>query len=109
MDKVNEYSSLKIAETIKLVAKEKGIVIGTMLLELSLGSNTISNMRHGRMIAADSLAKIADYMDCSVDFLLGRTKIKIDTTTIKLLSKIFSDEKSQELEKVLEAILGAEK
>ena len=25
------------------------------------------------MIAADSLAKIADYLDCSVDYLLGRT------------------------------------
>lgn len=109
MDKANEYSSLKIAETIKLVAKEKGIVIGTMLSELSLGSNTISNMRHGKMIAADSLAKMADYMGCSVDFLLGRTKIKIDTTTIKLLSKIFSDEKAQELERVLETIMGAEK
>lgn len=33
----------------------------------------MSNMRHDRMIAADSLARIADYLDCSVDYLLGRT------------------------------------
>lgn len=44
-----------------------------MLEELDLGSNTMSHMRHGRAIASDSLAKIADYLDCSVDYLLGRT------------------------------------
>ena len=44
-----------------------------MLVELGLGSNTISHLRHDRMIAADSLARIADYLDCSVDYLLGRT------------------------------------
>ncbi|UQA28483.1 helix-turn-helix domain-containing protein [Flavonifractor plautii] len=44
-----------------------------MLSDLSLGSNTMSNLRHYRMIAADSLARIADYLDCSVDYLLGRT------------------------------------
>lgn len=67
------YKSLNIAEIIKLRAKEKSISLKTMLSDLSLGSNTISNMRHDRMIAADSLARIADYLDCSVDYLLGRT------------------------------------
>lgn len=67
------YKSLNIAEVIKLRAKEKSISLKTMLSDLSLGSNTISNMRHDRMIAADSLARIADYLDCSVDYLLGRT------------------------------------
>lgn len=67
------YKSLNIAETIKLRAKEKDISLKTMLSDLSLGSNTMSNMRHDRMIAADSLARIADYLDCSVDYLLGRT------------------------------------
>ncbi len=67
------YKSLNIAESIKARAKEKGISLKTMLDNLSLGSNTISNMRHDRMIAADSLARIADYLECSVDYLLGRT------------------------------------
>lgn len=69
------YNSLTIAELIKIRAKQKGIIIKDMLSELELGSNTMSNMRHGRMIAADSLAKISDYLDCSVDYLLGRTSI----------------------------------
>lgn len=73
MTEQNLYISLNLAEAIKKQAKIKGVVLATMLTELNLGSNTMSNMRHGRMIAADSLAKIADYLDCSVDYLLGRT------------------------------------
>lgn len=69
----NLYKSLNIAEIIKARAKQQGIIIKNMLSELELGSNTMSNMRHGRMIVADSLARIADYLDCSVDYLLGRT------------------------------------
>lgn len=67
------YNSLHIAEMIKIRSKAQSIVIKDMLAELGLGSNTISHMRHGRAIASDSLAEIADYLDCSVDYLLGRT------------------------------------
>lgn len=44
-----------------------------MLVACDLGSNTMSALYHGKSIAFDSLAKIADYLDCSVDYLLGRT------------------------------------
>ena len=73
MSNQNLYESLNIAENIKTRAKQQGIVLKEMLTALNLGSNTMSNMRHNRMIAADSLARIADYLDCSVDYLLGRT------------------------------------
>lgn len=73
MDDKNLYKSLNVAEVIKARAKQKGVILKDMLSELGLGSNTMSNMRHNRMIAADSLARIADYLDCSVDYLLGRT------------------------------------
>ena len=68
------YKSHNIATAIKELSKEKSIVIKTMLVDLNLGSNTMSAMYHGKMIAADSLAAIADYLDCSVDYLLGRTE-----------------------------------
>lgn len=67
------YKSANIADAIKARAKQQNVTIKEMLAALNLGSNTMSNMRHERMIAADSLAKIADYLDCSVDYLLGRT------------------------------------
>ena len=57
------YNSLHIAEMIKTRSKVQGIAIKDMLIELELGSNTISHMRHGRAIASDSLARIADYLD----------------------------------------------
>lgn len=67
------YESHNLAIKIKKVAKIKGKVIKDMLIKCELGSNTMSAMYHGKSIAFDSLAKIADYLDCSVDYLLGRT------------------------------------
>ena len=69
----NLYISPDMANKIKEYAKSKDISLKTLLEELQLGSNTFSHMKHGKMIAADSLARIADYLDCSVDYLLGRT------------------------------------
>lgn len=73
METVILYNSLNIAEKIKIRSRSQGIAIKDMLVELELGSNTMSHMRHERTIASDSLARIADYLDCSVDYLLGRT------------------------------------
>lgn len=66
------YSSQIIAERIKYVAHSKGITIGTMLDKISLGKNTMTNFKTS-MPKADNLAKIADYLGVSVDYLLGRT------------------------------------
>lgn len=66
------YNSHNIATVIKQQAKSKNVVIKTMLQDLDLGSNTMSAMYHGKTIASDSLARIADYLNCSVDYLLGR-------------------------------------
>lgn len=35
--------------------------------------NAISEFGKGKQLSCISLAKIADYLDCSVDYLLGRT------------------------------------
>lgn len=67
------YNPPDIAMRIKSTAKEKGVLLKTMLEEVGLGSNTMSHMRHGKMPAADTLARIADFLGCSVDYLLGRS------------------------------------
>ena len=69
----NLYNSIAIADNIKLQAKSRGVQLKDMLADLDLNRNALSNLRTGRMIAADSLARIADYLDCSMDFLMGRT------------------------------------
>ena len=67
------YDSQKIAARIKFRAKQKGIKIGAMLMDCGLGINTVSKMGRGTDILTQNFAKIADYLDCSVDYLLGRT------------------------------------
>ena len=68
------YISRATAERIKFIAKSKNMVVKNMLEDCGLNKNTISTMiSRGSWLQANSLAKIADYLDCSVDYLLGRT------------------------------------
>ena len=66
------YSSTNIAERIKELAKEQKVPMKKLLEDVGLGFNTMSNMKTS-VPKADNLAKIADYLGCSVDYLLGRT------------------------------------
>lgn len=67
------YDSQKIALKIKDMAKKQNISINQMLLNCELGKNTVVKMSNGTDILTQNFAKIADYLDCSVDYLLGRT------------------------------------
>ena len=68
------YEPNSIAERIKLIAKNKNLQISKMLLDCNLSKNTLSSMLSGGSTPkSENLAKIADYLDCSVDYLLGRT------------------------------------
>lgn len=68
------YSSKDIANRIKDRSKEQNVVIKQMLLECGLSKNALSSMLSGGSLPqSDNIAKIADYLNCSVDFLLGRT------------------------------------
>ena len=68
----NEYVSSEIAARIKFMAKQKNVTVGAMLEAIELGKNTMTNFKTS-MPKAVNLAKSADYLDCSVDYLLGRT------------------------------------
>lgn len=67
------YNPPDVSNRIKSTAKLKKIAIKDMLSGIGLGINTLSHMNHGKAISFSSLAMIADYLDCSVDYLLGRT------------------------------------
>ncbi len=67
------YVNQDMATRIKVRAKTQKIAMKTMLSDLELGINLISHLAKGQNITAINLAKIADYLDCSVDYLLGRT------------------------------------
>lgn len=67
------YNSQEIASRIKLRAKEQGYSISSVLSACELGKNTVAKIGQGTDILTLNFAKIADYLDCSVDYLLGRT------------------------------------
>lgn len=84
MSEINLYDSTLIAERIKKQAKLQGITTKELLLACKLGINTISKISNGKDIYSKNLAKIADYLNCSVDYLLGRTENPfIDDRTIR--------------------------
>lgn len=68
------YVAQAVSDRIKLQAKIKGVSLKTMLPDIGLGINKISQLSNGTEISSFSLAKIADYLDCSVDYLLCRTE-----------------------------------
>ena len=66
------YDSADVAARIKALAKLKKITVKQLLADAGLGYNMMTMMRTS-MPKADNLAKLADGLDCSVDYLLGRT------------------------------------
>lgn len=67
------YNPQITASIIKKLAKSKGITLSDILSDCALGKNTIAKMSSGTDILTKNIAKIADYLNCSVDYLLGRT------------------------------------
>lgn len=67
------YSAKITKDRIKSFCKEKNIKMEDMLLSCELGVNAIRQINDVKGMASFSLAKIADFLDCSVDYLLGRT------------------------------------
>lgn len=67
------YDTQFVADRIKTQVKNVGCTMKIMLSDLGLGVNTVSHLAKGQEISYLNLAKIADYLDCSVDYLLGRT------------------------------------
>lgn len=67
------YNSQDIANRIKFRAKNQGYSISAVLSTCELGKNTVSKIGQGTDILTLNFAKIADCLDCSVDYLLGRT------------------------------------
>ena len=67
------YDPVKIAERIKSRAKQQDKTLKDVLSAAELGINTVSNIKKGKEILYLNFARIADELDCSVDYLLGRT------------------------------------
>ncbi len=68
------YKPKDVAKRIKLILKQNKQKTSDMLEQCNLSKNTLSSMNSGgSMPKSENIAKIADYLNCSVDYLLGRT------------------------------------
>ncbi|UNI72518.1 MAG: repressor protein [Chaetfec virus UA24_244] len=67
------YFAQTTKERIKTLCRNKKINMEDMLISCGLGVNAIRQISDTKGMASFSLGTIADYLDCSVDYLLGRT------------------------------------
>ncbi|MEZ3496540.1 MAG: helix-turn-helix domain-containing protein [Lachnospiraceae bacterium] len=64
------------ATIIKNSCKSKAISVSTLLTDCHIRKSLIYDMeKRDKTPSAEILEQIADYLDCSVDYLLGRTSI----------------------------------
>lgn len=64
----------QIANKIKQLCKSKGKTIYKMLLDCDISKSFMYDMeKRNKSPSCDKIIRIADYLDCSVDYLLGRT------------------------------------
>lgn len=68
------FAAIDIYERIRSLTDAKGIQVKTMLEQIGMNKNALSSMKsRGSFPGCDKLAQMADYLDCSVDYLMGRT------------------------------------
>ncbi len=68
------YYSQALADRIKSLAKKKNIPYGKLLSDCGINTSSLNQMSDKKGLGSFSLAKIADQLDCSVDYLLCRTE-----------------------------------
>lgn len=66
--------NITTSNLIKFLCKQRKITVKSLLECCQINRNFIYDLEHKDIApAADKLERIADYLDCSVDYLLGRT------------------------------------
>ena len=76
---------------------QKGCKPNTIAKSIGLSTATATKWKNGAIPNGDALIKIADYLDCSVDYLLGRTDTPLTENEQLLLDIIreLDDDKKQ--------------
>lgn len=73
-----------IAENIKIQAPKQNVTIKKLLEDCSLGPNTVYKIASGNDVTTQTIYKIADYLNCSVDYLLGRENNANNSTGVEV-------------------------
>ena len=57
-------------DRLQAVCKEKGVTVTKMLNDLSLSTGSTGNWKKGQLPKGDILAKIAEYLNVSIDYIV---------------------------------------
>lgn len=90
------------------VCKEKGTSPNGVCLAIGLSNAVATHWKNGTLPKADVLVKIADYLEVSVDYLLGRTDTPLIKATEVQWEEILdqmSDESRNQLEDYVDFLL----
>ena len=107
------YMCTDVYMRVKAEIEKQGMKLSPACTEMGLSKNAIANFRVS-MPKADTLAMIADYLNVSVDYLLGRRQAvpavapADDVSRLVAIYKKLSPEKQEFLMKQAEMYLDAE-
>lgn len=68
------YNLEIIEQRIMYIAKKLGLSKNKLLINANLSKGLFDTMKKGQVPSVEKIHKIAEYLNCSVDFILGRTK-----------------------------------
>ena len=99
-------NSQDIANRIKQISKEKGKTVKSLLEECQLGKNTVDKIANGTNIGFQALEIIADCLDVSVDYLLGRDEQQKNSTPDTNVRSAVIEKLNQLPDSQLDRLLG---
>ena len=67
------YNLQIIEDRIVALAKHQGLSKNKLLINANLTKSLFDNMKRGQIPSIEKIHILADYLGCSVDYLLGRT------------------------------------
>lgn len=69
------YSNEIVKERIKKRAEEQGRSVRSILMNCQINTSYLAQLNGNKGITAAYLYKLADELDCSTDYLLGRSDV----------------------------------
>lgn len=67
-------NNVQLASTIKILCKSKKVTVKKLLEDCKINRNFMYDLeKKAQAPSVDKLEAIADHLDCSIDYLMGRT------------------------------------
>ncbi len=67
------FDSEFLVNKIEFLCHEAGISKTKLFTDCGLNKNVVNNLKNGSVPSVDKITIIANYFNCSIDYLLGRT------------------------------------